>query len=152
MEIQNCNIKHILVLAMILIMMTILLASRNTEVNSVYVIENIWTNDDLNELISLISKTQPDGTLIDFEIVGSSSRRTMEVFLRKNGHTLVLDKDSQYYCWAYQDSLGQLSSTGKPVHLYDPDILGLDKDIRISIDRLEELDRRNRELIKRSVR
>jgi len=54
-----------------------------------------------------------------------------------NGFTITFDFESRYWCWARQAEDGTLESTGFPAHLYNPEEIGLEKDIRMSKERAE---------------
>jgi len=74
---------------------------------------------------------QPDGISIVIEKVFLGKNNPLMV-LRKDGFTVIQDSETEYYCWARQSKEGLLESTGKPIHLYNPNDLGLEKNIRIS--------------------
>ena len=58
---------------------------------------------------------------------------------RLNDFTVVYDYKTKYYCWALQNKDGWLESTGYPVHLHNPEQLGLEKNIRMTNERAEEV-------------
>ncbi|MCL2062875.1 MAG: hypothetical protein FWG98_00685 [Candidatus Cloacimonetes bacterium] len=132
MKFQNCKIRHIVVLAMILIMMTILLASLSVNSNSVVFQENepkrTWNE---REIIMDWELTQADGTILKVERVRGGFNNPTH-FYRINGYTLQYDRNIRSWCWAYQDETGRLRATEYPAHLYDPEELGFEKDIRYS--------------------
>ena len=80
---------------------------------------------------------QPDGTKVIFETVFGGENNP-SFFDRINGFTITFDYNTKFYCWARQSEDGWLQSTGYPVHLYDPEKLGLKKNIRITKERAEE--------------
>ena len=79
---------------------------------------------------------QPDGTIIMVEMVVGGQNNPF-AFKRLNEFSLVRD-ESKYYCWARQGEDGNLKSTGYAIHLYDPEELGLEKDIRFSDEFFEQ--------------
>jgi len=100
-------------------------------------------------VLFIFDKEQPDGTIISIETVVGGENNP-EAFERWNGYTVIRDEESGYWCYARQAEDGNLESTGLPVHLYDADDLGIEKDIRMAQERaLEEL-RMLREDIRRS--
>ena len=81
--------------------------------------------------------TQPDGMKVTIETV-IGGKNNPSIIQRINGFTVVRDTDTRYWCWARQAEDGALESTGYPVHLYDPEELGLEKNIRISNERAKK--------------
>ena len=89
------------------------------------------------ETVSLRLITQPDGTEIEIERIEGGELWIQAIF-QKNGYTLVYDNTSQYWCWAYLGECGWLLPTEFPIHLYDPEVLGLEKNIRMCPSFVEE--------------
>ena len=89
------------------------------------------------ELVLPYRATQPDGTIIILEEVIGGKNNLLS-FIRLNGYTVAKD-DSKLYSWAIQGELGNLVPTGYAIHLYDPEELGLEKDIRFSDELAERL-------------
>ena len=98
---------------------------------------NLVASDWMPETISTGEVTQPDGTILVLELITGGENNPLS-FLRLNGYIVAIDK-SMYYCWARQADDGTIESTGNPVHLYEPERLGLEKDIRLSNEKAEEL-------------
>ena len=82
-------------------------------------IHNEWTE----ERVWVEEATQPDGTLITFEIVIGGENNPNWLY-RKDGYTIFQD-ESRTYFWAIRSEDGGIKSSGYPVHLYDPEELGL---------------------------
>jgi len=88
-------------------------------------------------IIRTIEATQPDGAIIEIEQIMGGVNNPRWDFLRKGEYTVVWDKETKYFCWARQGADGNLESTGYPIHLYDADNLGLEKNIRMSKEQAE---------------
>ena len=74
-----------------------------------------------------VQLTQPDKTIVDAFATGNDPG-----FIRchdANDYTIVKDRKTGFFCWAYLDSDGYLESTGFPIHLYNPKDLGLEPGI-----------------------
>jgi len=81
--------------------------------------------------------TQPDGVIVKIELVLGGENNPY-ILLRKDDYTVVTDKETMFVCWARQGSDGNLESTGYPIHLYDPEKLRLEKNIRMSKEQAEK--------------
>jgi M6 family metalloprotease-like protein len=100
------------------------------------------------ELIFITKITQPDGVEIELEIISGGVNNLVGRLLRLNEYTVVRDNETGFHTWARLAPDGTLESTGKPIHLYDPKELGLEKNLRMSDEQakkveemLEEVDR-----------
>jgi len=82
----------------------------------------------------------PDGTEVDVERIHGGENNPV-ILYRKYGYTIEYHRELGW-CWAYQNEEGWLRATNFPIHLTNPDTLGLDKNIRMSKDRADEI--RNR--------
>ena len=96
-------------------------------------IHNEWTR----ERVVMEEATQPDGTLITFEIV-IGGENNPDWYYRKDGYTIFQD-ESRTYFWAIRSEDGGIKSSGYPIHLYDPEELGLEKNLKYTKERAEEL-------------
>jgi len=67
---------------------------------------------------------QPNGTVIEAFYTGYDPGYIR--YHDKNDFTMVKDRQTGFFCWAYIDSDGYLASTGLAVHLYNPKDLGLE--------------------------
>jgi len=97
-----------------------------------------WIDNVPNKL------TQPDGTVIDVLYSGDEHHNWAH---DTNGYTMIIDVKTGYVCWATAKD-GDLTSTGKPVHLYTPQSLNLQPRENIS----PELYAQKRRLIDDSVK
>ena len=77
----------------------------------------------------LLDFTQPDGTQIQLHGRGDEFSARFETLA---GYTVVFDQAQKAYCFARQDTDGQLVSTGVQVQRGDPTALGLAKGVRMS--------------------
>jgi len=147
MRLQRGTIKHFIMLTMV-----ILFTSRiGLNISKIYarsylsdVIERnqdsdtpiTWSKERLGRMYEC---TQPDGVKVLFEVVLGGLYNTDPLgLLRKDGYTAIYDKETGFTCWARQGIDGNLESTGYPVHLYDPEQLGLEKNIRQSKEQAEK--------------
>ena len=96
-------------------------------------LQNEWPRERIRESRAI----QPDGTIITFELV-LGGEYNPGIMYRKNGYTII-DDDSKTWCWVTRAENGRLVSTGFPVHLYDPEELGLEKNLKPTKERAEEL-------------
>jgi hypothetical protein len=87
----------------------------------------------------------PDGTIIEIEDVDGGENNP-DVLYRINGYTVIDEDDPHCWYWARQAEDGTLESTGYPVHLYDPEELGLEKNIKMSKEAAEKERDRLKEL------
>jgi len=96
--------------------------------------QRTWFPEQIHRIVEFI---QPDGIVIEFEEYTGGENNPYIMF-RMNEFTIVWDRESGYWCFARQSHDGNLESTGYPVHLYNPEELGLEKNIRMSEERAKD--------------
>ena len=137
MRSQKCKIKQVVIFTIFLLLMNNLIASIVVNNETPKINQTGRGKDILEESTAEFKFKQPDGIAIVLEgVLGGLNNYFM---FRKNGYTVIRDLESRHYCWVYQDENGQLESTGYPVHLYDPNELGLKKDIRMSEEEYQRI-------------
>jgi len=87
-------------------------------------LQGAWIENVPNQL------TQPDGTVVDVLYSGDEFHNWPH---DANGFTMIIDEHTGYVCWAVAKG-GNLVSTGKEVHLFTPQELGLSPRQNISPD------------------
>jgi len=87
-------------------------------------LQGAWIENVPNKL------TQPDGTVIELLYSGDEFHNWPH---DANGFTMIIDEHTGYVCWAKAQG-GNLVSTGKPVHLFTPQELGLSPRQNISAE------------------
>ena len=130
MKDQKCKLRRITVLTIILLGTFNLVATESSDVthqNPDTQENSIWKDEVSFE----VEKRQPDGIIVVIEFVLGGSNNPLHL-IQNDGFTILLDSKTRYYCWARQNNYGRLESTGYPVHLHDPNQLGLEKNIRMS--------------------
>ena len=126
MKYQKCKLGLIIAFTMIALGTFNLVASLIDNETTHNMNRQSW-NYLSEELSNKSEFLQNDGTKIILE-----TKNNPTILVKKDGFTVIYDNDSKNYCWARQSEDGRLESTGYPVHLYDPNELGLEKDIRMS--------------------
>ena len=104
------------------------IGATDLEINYIPDPDSEW---DIEVVLMIIELIQPDGAKIPIESIYGGENNPGS-FQRMNGFTVIINKESGFWCWAYQNENGDLESTGYPAHLYDPIELGLEKNIRMS--------------------
>jgi len=133
-------LRQIMVITMILCVMNILIASgfeNEKPQDTRGKIVNFRTGVNTSEMIVEFEFLQPDGALVILEMV-SGAKNHAGILIRQYDFTVKKDSLSGFYCWARQADDGSLMSTGLPVHLYDPEVLGLERNIRMSAEKNRE--------------
>jgi len=92
---------------------------------------------EYEEEIYKVKIKQPDGVIIEVDRIYGGKNNPTSIY-QKNGFSIRWDRETNYFCWAERSDNGSLESTGYPIHLYDPEDLKLEKNIRISDERFEE--------------
>ena len=133
MKRQISKILKMIVLTLILSFVTTLLAFESNNTSQDKSNESSTLDDRSKKKGEKIEFAQPDGTKLILEVF-LGGRNNPSFLLQKNGFTVVYDPNSKYFCWARQSDNGRLESTKYPVHLHNPELLGLEKDIRMSDD------------------
>jgi len=87
-------------------------------------LQGAWVNNVPNQL------TQPDGTVIDLFYSGDEFHSWPH---DADGYTMIIDDNTGYVCWAVANG-GELRSTGRAVHLFTPQELGLSPRQNISAE------------------
>ena len=136
MRVRLSIINPIIVVLMLVFLITALDATfRRPELNRVS--EHHRRTDEWGpEIIGQMNITLPDGRKILAETVSGGENNHCILF-RVNGYTIIMN-ESRIWCWARQGEDGNLESTGYAIHLYNPEELGLEKDIRMSKEKALE--------------
>ena len=125
-EMRSNKIRQVIVSIAIITVVLPLLALEYSDTTNQNNVSNV-----IREQYEIFEYMQPDGTKIKLEFV-LGGRNNPLIMLRINGFTVVYDYESKFFCWARQANDGTLESTKYPVHLHDPETIGLEKDIRMS--------------------
>ncbi|MCL1827125.1 MAG: hypothetical protein FWG20_03690 [Candidatus Cloacimonetes bacterium] len=67
-------------------------------------------------------KYQPDGTVFIAKVSGDEFSWR---YYDENNYTMIQDPQTNIWCWAVENEKGGLNSSKYPVHLHDPQSLGL---------------------------
>ncbi|MCL2064849.1 MAG: hypothetical protein FWG98_10845 [Candidatus Cloacimonetes bacterium] len=134
MKIQNCKIRQIVVLAMILLM-GIMLEPITISDPFKYEAPRVREHSELrwpSEIVRPFEVRQPDGTLFSLVVIHGGENNVFGSIFQKDGYTIAKNDETGYWVWVQRTDGGWYEPTGYPVHLYDPEELGLEKNIRVS--------------------
>ena len=95
-----------------------------------------WPRIDLEVRLWTHESSQADGTILTIERIYGGSNNPWEYF-EVNGYTVLWDGENWVFIHLSED--GSLELTGYQAHLYDPTELGIEKNIRMSRERVLEL-------------
>jgi len=149
MKRQRIIIPQLVLFLMVLLMAIALEAvGRDNDSSGVSKVKADFENDMpiywSPEQFMICTEYQSDGTSIEIEFVlgGENMRYGWH---RKNGYTIGYDHETGYWCWMRQGADGDVELTEYPVHLFDPNELGLEKNIRMTKEKAEEWIRASKE-------